>query len=113
MLKKHKEMLMKIEVMNKNTVPYAQGEYIGRPSVLGNPFVIGRDGTREQVIERYKTWLRRQWKEKKPARQELVWLAQDAKQDGRLTLICHCKPLACHGDAVAEAVTALIEKGIV
>ena len=25
--------------------------YIGRPSKWGNPFVIGRDGNREQVIE--------------------------------------------------------------
>ena len=27
--------------------------YIGRPSKWGNPFVIGRDGNREQVIEKY------------------------------------------------------------
>jgi len=31
--------------------------YIGRPSKWGNPFVIGRDGTRPQVIERYERWL--------------------------------------------------------
>lgn len=27
--------------------------YIGRPSKWGSPFVVGRDGTGEQVIERY------------------------------------------------------------
>jgi len=27
--------------------------YIGRPGKWGNPFQIGRDGTREQVITRY------------------------------------------------------------
>ena len=26
------------------------GEYVGRPSALGNPFLVGRDGTREDVI---------------------------------------------------------------
>ncbi len=31
--------------------------YIGRPGPWGNPFVIGRDGTREQVIAKYRTWL--------------------------------------------------------
>jgi uncharacterized protein DUF4326 len=28
--------------------------YIGRPSKLGNPFVIGRDGSRKHVIEKYR-----------------------------------------------------------
>ena len=27
--------------------------YIGRPSKWGNPYVIGPDGTREQVIAKY------------------------------------------------------------
>ena len=30
--------------------------YIGRPSKWGNPFVIGKDGTREQVIRKYRNW---------------------------------------------------------
>lgn len=38
------------------------GEYVGRPSALGNPFLVGRDGTREDVIARYRKWLRAQWK---------------------------------------------------
>lgn len=31
--------------------------YVGRPTALGNPFVIGKDGTREEVIEKYEEWL--------------------------------------------------------
>ena len=27
--------------------------YVGRPSPWGNPFVIGRDGTREEVVAKY------------------------------------------------------------
>ena len=34
--------------------------YIGRPSKWGNPFQIGRDGTREDVIEKYAAWIREQ-----------------------------------------------------
>lgn len=34
--------------------------YIGRPSILGNPFTVGRDGTREEVIAKYEDWLRTQ-----------------------------------------------------
>lgn len=31
--------------------------YIGRPSKWGNPFIIGRDGTREEVVAKYEAWL--------------------------------------------------------
>jgi hypothetical protein len=31
--------------------------YIGRPSKWGNPFVIGRDGNRGQVIEKYRAYI--------------------------------------------------------
>lgn len=31
--------------------------YIGRPSKWGNPFVIGKHGTRDEVIQRYREWL--------------------------------------------------------
>ena len=30
--------------------------YCGRPSPLGNPFVIGRDGTRDEVCDKYEAW---------------------------------------------------------
>ncbi len=32
--------------------------YIGRPSKWGNPFNIGRDGTREEVIAKYEKHLK-------------------------------------------------------
>ena len=31
--------------------------YIGRPSKWGNPFVIGKDGTREEVIAKFKNYI--------------------------------------------------------
>lgn len=31
--------------------------YVGRPSVLGNPFIIGRNGNREAVIQQYRRWI--------------------------------------------------------
>ena len=47
-------------VLNR-TVLKARGErepegaaYVGRPTVWGNPFVIGRDGTRGEVIAKYR-----------------------------------------------------------
>jgi hypothetical protein len=34
------------------------GVYVGRPSALGNPFLVGRDGTRAEVVATYRAWLR-------------------------------------------------------
>lgn len=65
--------------------------YIGRSSIWGNPFVIGRDGTREQVIEKYRLLL--------STRQDLLDRLHELK--GK-RLACYCKPLACHGDILAE-----------
>jgi len=31
--------------------------YIGRPSKWDNPFVIGRDGSRKEVIAKYRAWV--------------------------------------------------------
>ena len=31
--------------------------YIGRPSKWGNPFVIGRDGSRAEVVAKYRAWI--------------------------------------------------------
>lgn len=65
--------------------------YIGRSSKWGNPFVVGKDGTREQVIEKYRHWLMTQ-----PA-----LLAALPELKGK-TLGCWCSPQACHGDVLAE-----------
>ena len=69
----------------------AHDVYIGRPSKWGNPFVIGRDGTREEVIARYEAWLLEQ--------PELV--AALPELAGK-TLGCWCAPRACHGDVLAR-----------
>lgn len=75
-------------VLNKRNS--SNGVYIGRPSVWGNPFVIGRDGDREQVIAKYEAWIR-----KNPS---LMRRAQ-AELKGK-DLVCWCAPLACHGDVL-------------
>lgn len=65
--------------------------YIGRPSKWGNPFVVGRDGTREQCIAKYRVWLLNQ-----PA---LVAALPELR--GKV-LGCWCAPKSCHGDVLVE-----------
>lgn len=70
--------------------------YIGRPSKWGNPFLIGRDGTREEVIEKYRQWILTQ-----------PQLMNDLKELKNKTLGCWCRPLLCHGDVLVELVNQL------
>ncbi len=74
--------------------------YIGRPSKWGNPFHVGPDGTRQEVIAKYRAWIAQQPKLMK-ALPEL---------EGK-TLGCWCKPEACHGDVLVELVEQLGKRG--
>jgi hypothetical protein len=40
--------------------PAADRVYVGRPSKSGNPLMIGRDGTRDEVIAKYRAWIEQQ-----------------------------------------------------
>ena len=64
--------------------------YIGRPSKWGNPFAIGKDGDRAEVITKYTQWISGQ-PELLDSIDELI---------GK-TLGCWCAPQACHGDVLA------------
>jgi hypothetical protein len=64
--------------------------YIGRPSKWGNPFTIGKDGNRWQVIEKYRIWLDTQPGLKEQMKKELK--GKD--------LVCFCVPRACHGNVI-------------
>ncbi len=69
-----------------------QGEldlfYIGRPTKWGNPFKIGRDGNRQECLDKYYEYI-------KNDRQDLIDALPEIKGKA---LACWCKPKDCHGD---------------
>ena len=67
--------------------------YIGRPSKWGNPFQIGVDGNREQVIEKYRKWIKRQ-----------PHLLEQLQELNGKRLGCWCFPKKCHGDVLVELI---------
>ena len=83
-LNKHKDVIKPDDV------------YIGRGSVWGNPFVIGTDGDRDEVVEKYRTYLREQ------ISNGSVKLS-DLRQLRGKNLVCFCAPLKCHGDVLKKA----------
>ena len=70
--------------------------YIGRPGPWGNPFVIGEDGSRDEVIAKYRSHL---W-ERVKASPEFV--SKLASLHGKV-LGCYCAPQPCHGDVLVRA----------
>ena len=65
----------------------------GKTSIWYNKFHIGKDGTREEVIEKHEAWIRKQPK----------LLAQLHTLKGKV-LGCWCKPKACHGDTLLRLI---------
>jgi len=72
----------------KKTAP-PSAVYIGRPTKWGNPFVIGKDGTREDVIRKYEDWVVTQ-----------PHLMQALHELRGKDLVCFCAPQGCHGDVL-------------
>ena len=75
----------------KNTAP-AGAIYIGRGSPWGNPFVIGKDGGRDEVCDKYEAML--------ATNPDLT--ASVKKELRGKHLVCFCKPQRCHGDTLAR-----------
>jgi hypothetical protein len=98
-----------ITVQNYRTY-VGPGEYVGRPFPLGNPFKIGRDGSREEVIEKYHQWLRQQWRTGGAAKKELLRLVEKYQRKGSLVLLCHCAPLPCHADIIKSAIEGILRR---
>jgi hypothetical protein len=69
--------------------------YIGRGSIWGNPFIIGKDGSRHTVIGLYEEYAINKFT---PNEVEVL--------RGK-TLVCYCKPQACHGDVLIELLGAI------
>jgi hypothetical protein len=65
--------------------------YIGRGSVWGNPFKIGKHGTREEVIAKYEEYIL--------SNSELLERLPELK--GKV-LGCWCAPRLCHGDILVR-----------
>ena len=74
---------------------------IDRRTKWGNPFEIGKDGTREEVVAKYEAWLL-----SKPD----LMLAAKLELAGK-DLVCWCAPLPCHGDVLLRVANGINKDG--
>ena len=82
-------------------------------SPLANPYSIGKDGSRQEVIAKYRVWL---WKivkkylqdgKSNPVIETLIYIAKHPN----LKLVCWCFPEPCHVEVVISCVNWLVKEG--
>lgn len=85
---------------DKNLIQWAEkcqrATYIGRGSLFGNPFIIGKDGDRDEVCNSYRDYYL-------PHKPSIFGTLHSLKG---AVLVCHCYPERCHGESIMD----LIEK---
>lgn len=81
----------KVLNQKKDKIP-EDAVYIGRPSIFGNPYIVGIDGSRTEVIEKYRRYLALN----NSLREEVI------KQLKGKDLVCWCSPKQCHGDVLID-----------
>lgn len=84
------------KVLNRRHLPKFElppnAVYVGRPSKWGNPYAIGDDGNRDEVIEKFRKYITSSPKLLDQARSELR--GKD--------LVCWCAPARCHAEVLME-----------
>ena len=79
-----------MKVLNKHKDNISEGAvYIGRGSPYGNPYVIGKDGTRDEVCDKF---------------EENILPSLDIEELRGKDLVCFCAPKRCHGDAIVRSI---------
>lgn len=75
--------------------------YIGRGTIWGNPYQIGVDGDRDEVIRKYK------YDFDKGFLKPFDNIDKNISQIKGKIIACHCKPYACHGDIIADYINSI------
>ena len=76
--------------------------YIGRPSKWGNPYEICEGCTREQAIEKYRTYILTNPR-----------LLADIEELRGKVLGCWCHPKPCHGDVLIELLNTKLRRELI
>ena len=98
-----------ITIVNHYQLHHGDNEYIGRGSILENPYGI-KDIPEEECLEKYRKWLYAQLETgNTKIIEELDRLAQIAINTGTLVLRCYCAPKRCHGEIVKELLLSAIK----
>lgn len=75
--------------------------YIGGGTIWGNPYQMGQDGDRDEVIRKFAYDFDRGFLKASENLEHNLGIIR-----GKV-IACHCKPAACHGDVLAAHLNAM------
>ncbi len=95
--------------------PSPRWHYVGRKAMhrdpcytasnLANPYKVGRDGARDEILPKYKRWLwQRMQTPDSPQSRELAAVLELALRPGGVCLACWCAPRPCHANTISDAI---------
>ena len=76
------------KVYNKYFPYPSTAKYIGRGSICGNLFIIGKHGTRDEVCDKFEEYV----ENNQELKTKIIEYCRGHD------LLCFCKPKRCHGD---------------
>lgn len=89
---------IKRDIVPADAVYIGRGKYRGKKSKLGNIYVIGPDGDRNEVCNKFEEWA--------PTQPDVMAEIESLRgQD----LACHCTPYRCHGDWILKMANRELE----
>lgn len=85
------------EIIVRNRAHYiGPGIEVYRPHLFSNPYHIGPDGSRNEVIQKFKNYFDEKLQNSVLYQDTMIQYLYNLKRDKRLNLICCCSPLTCH-----------------
>lgn len=109
-----------INVVNKaNQAPTDRDFYVGRGSILGNPYTskeliktnaLYKTASKEEAIERYESALRLRINLKERSVLNEFNKMLKALEEGDINLVCYCAPNPCHGDVIKRILNGMYVK---
>jgi len=98
-----------IHIVNKRIYKGTDGWLVDRSSPLGNPFLVDAKTSRTMAIAQYREWLLKRLETYNPTSKAFMVLVEYYRQEGSMTLICHCSPLSCHAEVIREFVLEAVD----
>lgn len=87
-------------VFIKNEKTEKKERFPKESSIFCNPFKVGKDGTREEVIEKYEKYIKNKIDLEPELKEKLIKMKNK-------NLGCWCYPEKCHGDILIDIINNL------
>lgn len=109
--KSKKKLENNIQIVNKlKHIETEYDFYIGRPSVLSNPYSHNKNSkyakyfvnTRKEAINEYELYFNDKIKTNTKFSIEIDKMLEIYNKYGKLNLVCFCYPKSCHGDILKK-----------